>query len=321
VSAAAQPRRIAVIGLGTMGHGIAQTFAVAGHTVVGWDEHPAARASLKDRIASNLADFADAGLFDPARAEEVLARVHVAASEADAVRDATFVTEAVAEDLAVKQALFPRLEAATGPDTILASNSSTFPISQSGAGLLRPERAVVTHWFNPPHIIPTVEVVAGPQTSEATMQTTLGLLRGAGKLAIRIDQELPGFLVNRVQIAIMREVWDLLDRGVASAEDIDDAIRGSFGLRLAAFGPLRVHDFGGMDINRAVYQSLTPDIASGTTVPGVVDRMVDAGHYGFKTGKGFYDYPESERDAVRSERDRRYLALVKLLHHDSGAGE
>jgi len=314
VSVAQQPRRIAVIGLGTMGHGIAQTFALAGHTVTGWDEHPAARASLHERIAGNLADFAAAGLFDPARTEEVLARINVAASEADAVRDASFVTEAVAEDLAVKQALFPRLEAATGPDTILASNSSTFPISQSGAGLQRPERALVTHWFNPPHIIPTVEVVGSPQTSEATIQATIDLLRGAGKLAVRINQELPGFLVNRVQIAIMREVWDLLDRGVASAEDIDDAIRGSFGLRLAAFGPLRVQDFGGFDINRAVYQSLTPDIASGTTVPGVIDRMVDAGHYGFKTGKGIYEYPEAERDAIRSERDQRYLALYKLLH-------
>lgn len=312
-------KRVSVVGLGTMGHGIAQTFAMAGCEVTGFDEVSAAGDSLHDRVRQNLRDFVEAELFPSDQIDPVLKRLQVSRCEADAVRHAQFVTEAMREDLAAKQELFARLESLVADDTILASNSSTFPISQSGARLKRPERAVVTHWFNPPHIVPTVEVVGSPQTDEATIQATLELLRRSGKLAIRINQELPGFLVNRVQIAVMREVWDLLDRGVASVEDIDAAIQGSMGFRLAALGPLRIHDFGGLDVQTAVFRNLTPEIASGTTVPPTVQRIVDAGHHGFKTGRGFYEYPPTIADQVRSDRDQRYLSLLKLFHQRNSA--
>lgn len=307
-------QRVAVLGLGTMGHGIAQTFAMAGCEVTGFDEIGAAGDSLHDRVRQNLRDFVEAELFESDQIDLVLKRLRVCRTEAEAVRGAEFVTEAVREDLAAKQELFERIERDVSDDAILASNSSTFPISQSGARLRRPERAVVTHWFNPPHIVPTVEVVGSPQTNEGTIQATLELLRRSGKLAIRINQELPGFLVNRVQIAVMREVWDLLDRGVASVEDIDAAIQGSMGFRLAALGPLRIHDFGGLDIQTAVFRNLAPQIASGTEVPPKVQAIVDAGHHGFKTGRGFYEYPPEAADQVRSERDQRYLALLRLFH-------
>src|SRR5204862_4183409 len=140
----------------------------------------------------------------------------------------------------------------------------------------------------PPHIVPTVEVVPGPRTEAAVTETTLALLRRLGKLAIPIRQELPGFLVNRVQIAVMRKVWDLLDRGVASAEDIDAAIRGSMGFRLAAIGPLEVNDFGGLDIQARVFRNLVPEIRSSTELPETIKQLVAAGHFGAKTGKGFH---------------------------------
>lgn len=306
--------RVSVIGLGTMGHGIAQTFAMAGYDVTGFDEVTAARDSLHDRVRQNLRDFVAAELFPADQIDATLRRIRVCRTQADTVRDTQFVTEAMREDLAAKQALFESLERDVADDTILASNSSTFPISQSGARLKRPERAVVTHWFNPPHIVPTVEVVGSLRTSEGTIQATLELLRRSGKLAIRINQELPGFLVNRVQIAVMREVWDLLDRGVASAEDIDAAIQGSMGFRLAALGPLRIHDFGGLDVQTAVFRNLTPEIASGTSVPATVQNIVDAGHLGFKSGEGFYKYSPESAERIRSERDQRFLTLLKLFH-------
>ncbi len=309
-----QIQRVCVIGLGTMGHGIAQTFAMAGCAVTGFDDVKAAGDSVHDRVRQNLRDFVGAELFPADQVDAVLKRIVVCQSEADAVRDAQFVTEAVREELVAKQELFERLEARVADGTILASNSSTFPISQSGARLKRPERAVITHWFNPPHIVPTVEVVGSPQTNEATIQATLELLRRSGKLAIRINQELPGFLVNRVQIAVMREVWDLFDRGVASIEDIDAAIQGSMGFRLASLGPLRIHDFGGLDIQTAVYRNLAPEIASGTEVPKSVQSIVDAGHHGFKNGHGFYQYSPESSEQIRSERDQKFLSLLKLFH-------
>jgi 3-hydroxybutyryl-CoA dehydrogenase len=305
---------VAVLGLGTMGHGIAQAFAAAGYPVRGYDDEPRARASLHERVRQNLADFVAAGLTAEEDIEPILSRITVADTEGDALRGAWFVTEAVREDLPTKQELFARIEAHVSDEAILASNSSTFPMSQSATRMRRPERAIVTHWFNPPHIVPTVEIVPGPRTDPAVTERTVALLRQLGKLAIPIRQELPGFLVNRVQVAVMREVWDLLDRGVASAEEIDAAIRGSMGFRLAAAGPLQIHDFGGLDIQAAVFRNLAPEINSGTEVPETVQRLVDGGNYGPKTGRGFYEYPSDEVAAIRSERDRKFLALLRMFY-------
>ncbi len=307
---------VAVLGLGTMGHGIAQTFAAAGYAVRGFDDHPAARASCKDRIRTSLEAFVGAELLNANQIEPILARITVCDTEVDAVEPAEFITEAVKEDLTAKQELFARLESVISPQAILASNSSTFPISQSGSRLQHPERAIVTHWFNPPQIVPLVEVVPGPRTAEETTTTTMHLMRKIGKLALHLRKELPGFLVNRVQIAIMREVWDLLDQGVASAEEIDAALSGSVGFRLAALGPLEVHDFGGLDIQTTVYRNLAPVIRSDAEIPQMVQDIVAKGHYGPKTGKGFHEYPPARLAERQSRRDRLFLALKKLLHSE-----
>lgn len=305
---------VAVLGLGTMGHGIAQVFATAGCRVFGYDEQSEARGSLHERIKLNLEDFVAAGLVRKRDVPAILKRIVVADSEAEAVCEAQFVTEAVREDLKTKQALFARLEELVSDKTILASNSSTFPISQSGARMKQPGRAIVTHWFNPPHLVPTVEVVPGKHTSEQTTRASLALLKRCGKQAIRINVELPGFLVNRIQVAVMREVWDLLDRGVASAEDIDAAVRGSMGFRLAAIGPLEVHDFGGLDIQARVFCNLAPEIRSSTALPETIKQLVAAGHFGAKTGKGFHSYTPRKLAAKRAQRDQQFLALLKLFY-------
>ena len=307
-------RNIAVLGLGAMGHGIVQAFAAAGFQVTGFDEQKAAREALPKLIKRNLKDFVAAGLTRQSSVAPLLARIRVCDSEAEAVRGAHFVTEAVREDLTVKQNLFARLEELVSADTIFASNSSTFTISQSAKKMRRPERAIVTHWFNPPHIVPVVEVVPGPRTSRQVVNATLALMKRAGKEAVRIDKEIPGFIVNRVQVAVMREVWDLLDRGIASPEAIDAAIRGSMGFRLAAIGPLEVHDFGGLDLQLRVFQNLAPEIASGVRAPGKIRRLVDAGHFGAKTGEGIYDYTPASLAARRARRDQRLLALLKMFY-------
>ena len=307
-------RRVAVLGLGTMGHGIAQTFAAAGYPVNCFDEQPGARTSLHERVRTNLSAFVDAGLIAKNQVEETLSRLVICGSEAEAVANVGFVTEAVKEDLKMKQELFERLETLVTRDTILASNSSTFPISQSGVRMQHPERALVTHWFNPPHLVPLVEVVPGPGTQEETTQTTMALMRRIGKQPLWLRKELPGFLVNRIQVAIQREVWDLLDRGVANAAEIDDALRDSVGFRLAAVGPLEVHDFGGLDIQTTVFRNLAPQIKSDSQIPALVQGLVDQGHLGAKTGKGFHEYPPGRLVERRARRDALFLALVKLFH-------
>ena len=312
--------RVAVLGLGTMGHGIAQTFAVAGYPVNCFDEQPGACASLHERVRTNLQAFVEAGLIPQSRVEEIQSRLVICGSEAEAVANVGFVTEAVKEDLKVKQELFERLETLVTHDTILASNSSTFPISQSGVRMQHPERALVTHWFNPPHLVPLVEVVPAPGTHEQTTRTTMALMKHIGKQPLWLRKELPGFLVNRVQVAIQREVWDLLDQGLASAEEIDDALRNSVGFRLAAVGPLEVHDFGGLDIQTTVFRNLAPQIKSDSQIPALVQALVDQGHLGAKTGKGFHEYPPGRLVERRARRDALFLALGKLLHPASQGG-
>lgn len=310
---------VAVLGLGTMGHGIAQTFAVAGCNVRGYDVDATAGDTLVERIRANLKQTADAGLVDDSAIPAVLQRITNCPSESKAVEGAQFVIEAVREDLTVKQQLFARLEATLGRDAILASNTSSYRISDIAAGLHWPDRVVATHWFNPPHIVPVVEVVPGRKTSTETTQTTYNLLERVGKLPVRVNQEIPGFLVNRVQVAMFREILDLLDRGIASAEDIDRAIRGSIGLRLAALGPLAIIDFAGWDVTGNVYRNLIADLRSDTELPQSARRLLEEGRFGVKTGQGIYNYPADSAQRSKAERDKTYLELIKLLKRRDGS--
>jgi 3-hydroxybutyryl-CoA dehydrogenase len=305
-------REIAVIGLGRMGHGIAQSFAMAGYTVRGYDNVDAMRTTALARIRRNLDDFAAQDLLKD-DVESILGRITVTGDEASAARGAQFVVEAIVEELDAKVGWFERMEEVVEENTILASNSSTFTISKSGAVMRFPQRAVVTHWFNPPHIVPTVEVVPGPKTIEEVTETTVALHRKIGKLAVRINQEIPGFLVNRVQIALIREVWDLYERGIASPEDIDTAIRGSIGFRLANFGPLAICDFGGVDIWAKVFKNLGPDIRSDTSVPEIIEERIREGHIGSNVGSGIFNYDAKEPEAAEAKRDAWMLQLAKLL--------
>lgn len=301
-------KTIAVLGLGTMGHGIAQVFAAAGYRVRGFDDVPAARDSLHARVRNNGAKTA------------TLKRIQVFDTVAAAVTGAHFVLEAVREDLPTKQKIFAEIEAVVSPKAILASNTSTFPMTKIATRLKHPERCVNLHWFNPPHIVPLVEVVPGRKTSTQTVKTTIELARRAGKLPVHVRKEIPGFIVNRVQIAMLREVFDLWEHGVASAEDIDRAVSASIGFRLAAIGPLLVGDFGGLDIFQKVYQVLAPTLRSNQQVPRGVAKLVAAGHYGMKAGQGIYRYTPESIAAKRAERDRKFSALAKLLYpHPSRA--
>jgi 3-hydroxyacyl-CoA dehydrogenase len=181
---------------------------------------------------------------------------------------------------------------------------------------------VITHWFNPPHIVPAVEVVRAEETSDETFETAYQLLKRIKKLPVKINRELPGFLVNRIQVAMVREVFDLYEKRVASAADIDTAVKGSIGFRLASIGPLLTADLGGLDLWLQVYKNLVPHIQSSTEPSRALQNLVSQGHTGIKSGKGFYsyatDFSREELDEVVQKRDREVLNRLKSLYWSKG---
>lgn len=296
-----------------MGHGIAQVFAMAGFRVCGFDESNDVRQSLYSSIRDNLDAYVAHGLINETEIDPILGRIEIFDSESKAASSSQFVLEAIHEELTAKQEFFARIEEVVKEDTILASNSSTFMISESNKKMRRPQRAIVSHWVNPPHIVPVVEVVPGPDTSEKVTKATIALHKKIGKLPVRINREIPGFLINRVQFAMIREVWDLYERGIASKEDIDTAICGSIGFRLAICGPLAVCDFGGINIWATIYKELAPDLRHDAKLPEIIQKLVDTGRVGASVGGGIHDYDPEVVDEITSQRDDMMLKMAKLF--------
>jgi len=315
VLTAEQIKKVSVIGAGTMGHGIAQAYAQEGYPVTITDVAKPALAGVKDRIKSNLKTLAREGLFPQKEIASIVARISVVDSLGNAVRDADLVTEAIFEDLPTKTKLFQEMEKFCTPECILASNTSSFPMTQISSRMKNPERAIVTHWMNPPYLVPLVEVVPGEKTSEQTYKTAYELLRKIKKVPVKVQKEILGFLINRIQTAMNREVYHLVEIGAASAEDIDRAVVTSLGFRLAFLGPLLVRDLAGLDVTCKVDETILPELDSSIKANKLLRDMVNRGEYGAKTGKGFFSYtPESIAKLIK-ERDRRFIHLLKELYY------
>lgn len=264
---------VGVIGLGLMGRAIADLCLASGRTVVVFDEREAAMESfLKERAAPDLI---------------------VRANAIGDLRSASFIFEAIAEDAEAKRRLYAALNTAV-PDAILASNSSTYMPSELAVDLDDPSRLLVCHFFNPATLVPLVEIVPGPASGQDIVKTTYDLMRSLGKRPVILKREIPGFIANRLQAAILRECAALIESDAASPETIDDVVKSSLGPRWAACGPLAVADLGGLDIFTALSDRLLPEIARDIQTADVIKNHVANGDLGAKSGQGFYKWSPSE---------------------------
>ena len=285
--------RIAVVGAGLMGHGIAQVFALAGHGVTIYDSIVASLDTVKTRILTNLKDLGDD--------QKAVERVTPVSDLAQAVRDADYVVEAVLEDLPLKQKLFAEIESYVRPDTILASNTSVIPITRIMEGLKQRERALGTHWWNPPYLVPLVEVIETQWTSRPAIDFTMKLHAAAGKKPAHVKKDVPGFIGNRLQHALWREAVALVEHGICDAETVDTVIKSAFGRRLAVLGPLENADMVGTDLTLAIHRTVLPDIDSRPRPSPYLEKLVKDRKLGFKSGEGFRKWSPEQQAALRSK--------------------
>lgn len=308
---------IAVIGAGTMGHGIALEFAAHGHPVRLQDASAAQLERARASIDEGLARLVAAGRIAPEQAAAAPARIVLTQSLPTAVQDADIVIEAVTENIEVKRAIFAELDAHAPRHAILASNSSTFMPSLMAAATARPAQVLVAHYFNPPHLLPLVELVRGPETSDETIATMHALYTGIGKSPAVVQKEARGFVGNRLQMALYREALAIVQAGIATPQDVDTIIHTGFGRRLSVAGVFEIFDAAGLDVTLAVADQLFPDIDVATTAPDLLRDKVAAGDLGLKSGRGFYDWPEDEALALRSRIGDALAAIARLESRDA----
>jgi len=297
---------ISVIGAGLMGHGIAQIFASKNYSVHLLDVKDELLSRAVENIRLNLSMMARKIIIPESVIDTVISRIKTTTNMAEATSDAQLVIEAVPENLELKQKVFQDLDQLCPPETILATNTSVISITEIAAKARRRERILGTHFWNPPYIIPLVEVVKGRETSEEVVETTYHLLENAGKHPVKVMKDVPGFVGNRLQHALWREAISIVENGIADAASVDEVIKEGFGIRLPVLGPLENADMVGLDLTLAIHDYILKYLNSSPGPSPLLREKVEKGELGFKTGQGFYTWSAEEAQRSR-ERLLEYL--------------
>jgi 3-hydroxybutyryl-CoA dehydrogenase len=314
--------RLAVVGVGEIGHQIAQEFAMAGYDVNLNDVTETHLRQALSNIERNLTMLSKHGFIDAQRIEPTMQRCHTHLAMKDAVEDVDIVVEAVYENVELKQQIFQRLDTLCPDRTILASNSSALMPRFMASATQRPEQVLVAHYINPPFLLPVVELVRCQETSEATMQTMVAFYRKIGKSPVVVQKEAPGFIVNRLQAALGREAYYIVEQGIASPQDVDTVIKDSFGRRLSVVGMIELMELiAGYDLSLIACNNMFPHLCSATEAPSIVKELVEKGNLGAKTGQGFYSWTPESADAFREKIMTALIEIAKWRTRvDTGTG-
>jgi 3-hydroxybutyryl-CoA dehydrogenase len=305
-------RNIAVVGSGYMGGGIAQVLALAGARVALADVSADIAQSNYERLLKESDEFVAAGLFPAGATEKLKENLWAAKDIEEAVAYAEYIEEAVPEVLEIKHATLGRISAAARPDAIIGSNTSTISIAKLAEVVANPERFLGVHFSNPAPFIPGVEVIPHEGTSDATVQAARTIVAETGKETATV-KDVTGFVLNRLQYALFHEAAQVVEEGIATAEDVDTLVRTTFGFRLPFFGPFAIADMAGLDVYAFCYKSLQTGFPERFATPQILQDKVDAGQLGTKTGSGFLDVPADRTAALVAYRNKAYVAMQKLI--------
>ncbi|MCU1475366.1 MAG: 3-hydroxyacyl-CoA dehydrogenase [Subtercola sp.] len=308
----ARSERVCIIGAGLMGQGIAQSFALGGWAPVLVDRLPELAEKGLVAVASSLSAAVQADRLSASRAENALSRVSISSDLSAACSFADVIFEAVPESLSIKHEVWAEISAAASVETILATNTSALDIDAISVVVDTPERFLGIHWYNPAQLIPGVEIVPGQATSAATVSRALALMTAVGKKPFVVRNR-PGFVGNRLQFALIAEAFRCLEEGVATAENIDEIARSTFGIRLGDFGPIRLADMGGLDTYVSILTYLSQTLGERFAVPALLRDLAERGDVGVKSGQGVFSYTNDEGAALASARD---TALARRLDNE-----
>ena len=304
-------KNIACLGAGRMGLGIAQLFATKGYDVrVIYVYDDKERYDAREVMRENLQVLADNGALDEERIPEILSHVEFVDTIEETVGFADIVFEAIVEKLEVKQEFFKNMDALYDEHVILASNTSAIGITEIAEKSEHKERIIGTHYWNPAYLIPLVEVIRTEYVSDEVVQQTYDLLAEAGKKPVIVKKDVPGFLANRMQHALFREALYIIEQGIADPQDVDDAIKYGFGMRLGICAPVEVMDMGGLDLTYNIHSYLFPHLNSSTEPSRLLTDNIAEGNLGFKTGKGLMEWSPEE---VKKANDELTEGLIKIL--------
>ncbi|NRG45561.1 3-hydroxyacyl-CoA dehydrogenase family protein [Bacillus sp. CRN 9] len=309
-------RNITIIGSGVMGTGIAQSFALNGYQVTLNDISQEYLAKADIRIQADMEIMIDEESISSLQKEQALQNIKYEIDIEKALELSDFIIEAIPEVLEMKWKLYSKIEKLISKDTIIASNTSTFPISRLAENATFANRMVITHFFNPAHLVPLVEIVKHEKTEESILAKTIELMHSIGKKPVVVKKEISGFIANRLQTALMREAFYLLNEGVASAEDIDTAVTAGPGFRWAFTGPIEIADFGGLDTWQRVFDNVAPELDKAVSAPNIIKALVAQNKLGAKSGEGIFHYGEETVSEKLNDRDRSYIQLNQIKKED-----
>ncbi len=292
-------KNIVIYGPGLMGNGLAQVFASDPSLKVTMVVRPEDNAKVHENVQSNLDAFIEKGICTAAEAKALVDRILVTEDRIGAAKEADFIIECVPENLQIKQDLFADLEKYCRPDTILATNTSVMSIGEVAGKTIKKDRVVGAHFWNPPYLIPLVEVVKAEETSEEVMEQTMNLLKQVGKKPIYVKKDVPGFVANRLQHALWREAISIVERGIADAETVDEALKFGPGIRLPQLAPIENADMVGIDLTYAIHSYILKHLEDSHEPSPLLKEMLDKGDLGFKSGKGFREWTPAQAEASK----------------------
>lgn len=312
---ATEVKKVLIEGCGTMGSSMAQIFAIKGYDVTLHGRTDASLSKAKNIIDAALSKDLESGRKTEAEVEQIRERISLT-TDWDCFGTADILIENIAENLDVKLAFYQKATPLMKADAMIATNTSGLSITKLSKAVAKPERFAGFHWFNPPHIVPLIEVIAGDDTAEDTVEFWYELAQAIDKKPIRVKKDVPGFIANRIQLAILRECLSMYEQGVGDIEDFDRCMKYALGFRYACLGPFEVVDHGGIDIFYHIAEYLYEDLNAQKEPTGLLKELFEQGNYGVKTGKGFYDYSGDRQAEAVAQRNALYQKLSDAGLHD-----